>query len=484
MFKSVIIWGGISFLWQFIAGIILPRIFIFELGSNGYGKLSFFLILLNPIFWFDFTGDINKGLLAVLPNLDFKSQQNEIRKKYSATLIWWLILWVIVIGFAGYSQIDFFSGITLTGLLFLPFFITGMYWVVINWFSTQQYTNIYRFQTAVSVIWLMGCWILINFFPVKDSIIYASLGVSLFCFFYRFYALKSQPIYIFQVFNLKKFKYEIALYLSSGKFQSLFLIQALLGLFVLQIDRLIIASYLSWDWVAFYFVPIGILFKFPALLAVFNRPMLAQIAYLSQNKKALKHYFFLIIPGTFCISIMGITPSYHLIKPLVSIWITPTFAQQASIAIQLVFQILPFAILLMFAQSFLIALNRAKTANYIGIAIAALHWVGTAVGISLFGEKGIGAGFFAESLGALVMIWMLSNLILTRREKHCFFLIGISLLTLLVAIIFIQFNLAEVITPSIQIIIIVLQFLGVSLTSYYLWKNRRYENSNFMAFLR
>ena len=267
------------------------------------------------------------------------------------------------------------------------------------------------------------------------------------------------------------------------RFQSLYVIHALLGLFVLQIDRLIIAAHLNWEWVAIYFVPLGILLKFPALLAVFNRPILSQIAHLKNNERAVKHYFVLVILGTFWISVIGITPSFYIIKPLVSIWISPDFADQAAISILFVFQALPFAILLMFAQSFLIALDRSRTANYLSIAAAVLHLLGTLVGVMVWGPEGIGVGFMAEGVGALIMVWILAGIILSQLEKQRLLRIGALMLGVWACVVAVQSQIPKLQVPVLAAVL-GLQCFGVAFTGYHIWKKRSYENSNPLAVFR
>ena len=210
MFKNIIIWGGVSFCWQIIAGIILPRIFIFELGNEVYGKLSFFFILLNPVFWFDFSGNINKGLLAVLPGLDPKTSHSEITARYSGTLIWWLIVWGAIVCFAWIAGIRFFSWISLAVLMLLPFAVTGVYRLVIDWYSKQQYSQIYLFQTLASIVWVIGCWVLILYLPAKKAILLSTLGIAilglLYCFTHSHPKFFHQIKFISETFNPIKIK--------------------------------------------------------------------------------------------------------------------------------------------------------------------------------------------------------------------------------------------------------------------------------------
>ena len=405
MGDRLLIWGAISFCWQIIMGLVLPKFLIPLLGAHSFGQLSFFWILLHPAMWLDFSGNINAGLIARLYQFDFPQKQLKIGNYYFATWIWWVLVWLLIsVIVINTKSITIISPFILILTFFLPFLIYQSYWVIINWYLKQQYIKIYQFHIFLSAFWLLTCYLGLQFFPQINTIIVSSMLTSIIA---AYFGIKTKKTLKFQLGIVTG---QVKDYLSSLKksliFQKLFVIQAGLGILVLQVDRLIIASSIDWEWVAYYFVPLGILFKLPAFLAVYSRPLISQISILwfDHKREQVQEIFTRIVIGVFLLSITAIVPMNLYLQDIVSLWISVQFAEKAVLAIQFVICLFPLSILLMFGQNFLIAIHGEKVANFISIVVSLFHWLGTYFGVKYWGATGIGFGFISETVGALVII--------------------------------------------------------------------------------
>ena len=410
--KSVLLWGSIAFIWQTLLGIILPSILIPRIGEGAFGQLSFFMLLLNPLMWLDFTGNINSGLIAKIPTYQVGQAWGEIKRKYAATWIWWVIIWLMLAYAASYFQLTFFTPGQLIFLLVVPFLAHLLYEPILSYYQQQLYHRVYQYQILLSAYWLIFLWIGIQFFPISQVLI----GIVLFfvppLLIYRLttFLLKSHQASCIKI-TPTRIEWKKNGLLASLRYQRLFVTQSALGLAVLLVDRLLIGNNLGWDYVTYYFVLLGLLFKFPSFLAVFNRPLISQVARWNQEKKyaQIKQAWVLTIQGTLLIGFMIFLPSLIYLEVLVTFWMNAEFAAKSIQIIRILYYLFPLVVLMMVAQSFLIALQWDKSANWISILSVLFHWLGTYIGISLFQHRGIALGFLSEGIATLVMICIVNR---------------------------------------------------------------------------
>ncbi|MGK5090819.1 hypothetical protein WDW89_02245 [Deltaproteobacteria bacterium TL4] len=488
--KKVLIWGTFAFVVQTICGLFIPVVFIRTLGVEGFGQLSFFMWLLHPGFWFDFTGNLNAGLLSKLSSNDPSQSSNLLHRYYTATWFWWSLVW-FGITFAAYAlSISFFAFTSLLALILLPLCITGGYILILDYYRTQQFIKVYQFQIITIISWLGGIWILSHWIPMKESLLIFTMMIGGFFWiisycnhsfskasdFDRIYDFRCSPFQL-KVKEIETLGYRYWNHFrSSLQYQSLFFLQASLGIITLQVDRIIIANLSSWENVSYYIVPIAILFKFPALLAFFTKPLLTQLSqmHVENNFKAIQHTFFIVLWGCVGMGMIMILPLSLYFVPLVSFWLNLEFAQQALPVIQPLIWLLPFAIWVMMCQSFYIALGYEKIFNLACIGITLLHWIGIILGEYYWGKQGISFGFFAEAFGGMLMASYLACHIYPFAERLKFGILFLFHLLLWIGMITgIQFLTHS--SPSIGFIlsIIVVQSLGVLGFGTWLWRKSR-----------
>ncbi|MDH5559902.1 MAG: hypothetical protein OEY59_03515 [Deltaproteobacteria bacterium] len=393
--------GTIGFIWQLVLGVLISWHFVRELGADGFGQLSLFMFLFHPAIWFDLTSGINSGVIAKLPEMKPDNKNQQILELYSATGVWWLLFLCAVYLVVFIFDITLLSWGLLLSLLLIPFIISIIYKKFLGYFYQRQYNQIYIYQISITFAWIFLYLLFKIILDSLSSLCFSTISVGIlfaaFAYFEDKKTTQHKPYSLKESFRLLK---------SSFSFQRLFVFQAVVAFVIFQIDKLIISNSLKWDYVGYYFVPMTLLLKFPALLAVFQKPLLSHLSILwfEKNIKALLKYFKTLSLISAALGIVIFIPSQVYFEYILEVWVGESFAKASMEVIMPVFWLLPFAVFMLLGQAFLIAMDLSRFANLALLGLGLAHLAGTYLGIFFFKEQGISYGFFSDLLGGILFL--------------------------------------------------------------------------------
>ncbi|MBF0240015.1 MAG: hypothetical protein HQM12_20120 [SAR324 cluster bacterium] len=468
---SVTLWGVIAFGVQTLCGLLLPVLFSRHSQLELYGSFSFFFWLIHPAMWLDFTGNLNAGLLSRLPRIS-RFHFSQVARYYSATILWWFLIWAGMWVAVRWEAVSFFSEWELVGLLAVPVMVSIGYYGVVHQYYQQKLTAVYHYQILLGISWVAGIGLFSETQSLSRATCYSTLGTGLLFVWitFRHLSLSLEPpgrnLNLNQELADKQTDVEVVLarqkpwkavygwknYVrDTGRSltqQSLFFFQTALGIMALQVDRLLIAHLFSWTVVSWYVIPIGLLFKYPALVSFFNKPLITRLSFMlhqeqdtangsprkdsiSSQYPEVQRWFLIISLGNLVCGSLLMYGVMWVYQPLVSWWLTPEFARESWAVVRPVMVCLPYAVLMMTGQIFMVALKQDRLFNGLSIACTVFHWGMLGLGGYLRGLNGIGLGFVAEALTGLGLLFYLSRIFGVFR-----FVLGVAVMS------FIFWNLA------------------------------------------
>jgi len=366
---------------QLLVALLLPAWLISKLGADGYVQATFLFLLINPASWTGQAHLVNSRLLARMG----RSGDFSRRLALFATghRIYWIFLTIILAGAGVIWEMNWSKPWILIALAPLPFLIERAFRRV---YQAQKEGNIALSQwipAAWLILWVLFLALMSQWIATLEAMLVATWLVVLAGAFLA----PSLPA-------LKRIRV---------KHQASFILLAFAGILVPQIDKLIIQSHLSWEEAAYFWVPLGLLMKFPALLEIIQKAFLSRIASNQATHVPLIRRSLLLIG-------VAVPATSFWLSAFLSLLISADFASQAGKVTQLLLALFGPALLLGMAQTLYYARQGSK-ANGLFMLVGLFHLLGTWYGATV-GLEWVSLGFASEALaGQGLLIYLL------RKEK-------------------------------------------------------------------